>query len=303
MPKAYVAMRDAFKAEGLSDKQAKAKAAAIYNSKHKEHPVTNKEESVMTRLTRADIRKLLENDARFTRPVGVGKSGKGDTGRGEGWAALDAEVRKAVAKQSGEKQSKLTYTRVGPSGGREVSTTGEADVFDIPKIFKGATGGHATDASGKIVYRHTKRHESVKTYYRQLKESWWCGTEELVQPSNEDPTYKRYADIMRGLDAARTLGSKSIRTAGRVGGKAVEVINPTLGKAIKAGGEFQANIVKPGKLRDWVGEDTMTGDIGSIAMPFVAPGGDDPEEKKRRRRRKLGVVLAAATGSVQGTGN
>jgi len=42
MPKQYTAMRDAFKKEGLSDKAAKAKAARIYNSKHKSNPVTRK---------------------------------------------------------------------------------------------------------------------------------------------------------------------------------------------------------------------------------------------------------------------
>lgn len=40
MPRQYEAMRDAFKAKGLSDKAAKAKAARIYNSKHKKNPVT-----------------------------------------------------------------------------------------------------------------------------------------------------------------------------------------------------------------------------------------------------------------------
>ena len=40
MPKQYTAMRDSFKKEGLSDKAAKAKAARIYNSKHKRNPVT-----------------------------------------------------------------------------------------------------------------------------------------------------------------------------------------------------------------------------------------------------------------------
>lgn len=39
MPKQYTAMRDAFKAKGMSDKKAKAKAARIYNSKHKRNPV------------------------------------------------------------------------------------------------------------------------------------------------------------------------------------------------------------------------------------------------------------------------
>lgn len=42
MPKAYEAMRDKFKAQGLSDKAAKAKAARIHNSKHKKKPVTRK---------------------------------------------------------------------------------------------------------------------------------------------------------------------------------------------------------------------------------------------------------------------
>lgn len=42
MPKQYEAMRDKFKKEGLSDKKAKAKAAAIYNAKHPKAPVTGK---------------------------------------------------------------------------------------------------------------------------------------------------------------------------------------------------------------------------------------------------------------------
>lgn len=40
MPKQYVAMRDAFKKQGMSDKAAKTKAAKIYNAKHKQYPVT-----------------------------------------------------------------------------------------------------------------------------------------------------------------------------------------------------------------------------------------------------------------------
>lgn len=40
MPKQYEAMRDSFKKKGMSDKAAKAKAARIYNSKHKSNPVT-----------------------------------------------------------------------------------------------------------------------------------------------------------------------------------------------------------------------------------------------------------------------
>jgi len=40
MPAQYIAMRDNFKSQGMSDKAAKAKAARIYNSKHKKNPVT-----------------------------------------------------------------------------------------------------------------------------------------------------------------------------------------------------------------------------------------------------------------------
>ena len=43
MPKGYEKMRDAFKREGMSDKAAKSKAARIWNSKHKNNPVTRKE--------------------------------------------------------------------------------------------------------------------------------------------------------------------------------------------------------------------------------------------------------------------
>lgn len=42
MPKQYEAMRDSFKKQGMSDQAAKAKAAAIYNSKHHSQPVTRK---------------------------------------------------------------------------------------------------------------------------------------------------------------------------------------------------------------------------------------------------------------------
>ncbi len=39
MPKGYEHMRDAFKKAGMSDKAAKAKAARIWNAKHKKNPV------------------------------------------------------------------------------------------------------------------------------------------------------------------------------------------------------------------------------------------------------------------------
>ena len=42
MPKGYEKMRDAFIAEGMSEKGAKGKAARIWNSKHPNNPVTGK---------------------------------------------------------------------------------------------------------------------------------------------------------------------------------------------------------------------------------------------------------------------
>lgn len=40
MPKQYEAIRDSFKKKGMSDKEAKTRAAKIYNSTHKKNPVT-----------------------------------------------------------------------------------------------------------------------------------------------------------------------------------------------------------------------------------------------------------------------
>ncbi len=40
MPRGYEKMRDEFKKKGLSSKAAKAKAARIWNAKHKSNPVT-----------------------------------------------------------------------------------------------------------------------------------------------------------------------------------------------------------------------------------------------------------------------
>jgi hypothetical protein len=40
VPKQYEAMRDKFRASGLSGKAAKAKAARIYNANHPDTPVT-----------------------------------------------------------------------------------------------------------------------------------------------------------------------------------------------------------------------------------------------------------------------
>lgn len=40
MPKQYTAIRDKFMKEGMSEKMAKKHAAMIYNSKHKDKPVT-----------------------------------------------------------------------------------------------------------------------------------------------------------------------------------------------------------------------------------------------------------------------
>jgi len=42
MPKQYEAIRDRFINQGMSEKEAKTRAAKIYNSKHPSHPVTRK---------------------------------------------------------------------------------------------------------------------------------------------------------------------------------------------------------------------------------------------------------------------
>lgn len=42
MPKGYEKMRDAFIRKGMKSKNAKAKAARIWNSKHPGNPVTRK---------------------------------------------------------------------------------------------------------------------------------------------------------------------------------------------------------------------------------------------------------------------
>ena len=42
MPKGYEKMRDSFKRKGMDDKDAKEKAARIWNSKHPKNPVTGK---------------------------------------------------------------------------------------------------------------------------------------------------------------------------------------------------------------------------------------------------------------------
>ena len=39
MPAAYLSMKHKFMADGMAEKDAEAKAAAIYNSKHKKNPV------------------------------------------------------------------------------------------------------------------------------------------------------------------------------------------------------------------------------------------------------------------------
>jgi hypothetical protein len=42
MPKQYEAIRDRFIAQGMNEREAKSRAAAIYNSTHKTAPVTNR---------------------------------------------------------------------------------------------------------------------------------------------------------------------------------------------------------------------------------------------------------------------
>ena len=290
MPKQYVAMRNAFKADGLSDKKARSKAAAIYNSKHKDHPVTNKEENIMTRLTREDIRKLLENiDTRFTHTASSGRGAHSDLSRGESLAQQTREAG-VVQKKAEKNKPKFSFTRTDLKGGREISSLGTTD--DITTAFKGAHGGYATDSEGKIVYKHRKQ-ESIKTYYKQLKESWWCGNsnEELIQTTDyTDPTYTRYAAIQKDIAAGRRITAKNLNVISKTAKK----IPHPLGQAVSLGAKLQKNVI----------EDTMTGDIGAVAVPFVAPGeSEDERNKKRKKRRKLATIMAVSTGSIDGTGN
>jgi len=60
MPKPYIKMRDAFIAQGLSDRIAKQKAARIYNAKHPRNPVTSTREAIDNRDNR-DNRGMGDN--------------------------------------------------------------------------------------------------------------------------------------------------------------------------------------------------------------------------------------------------
>ncbi len=62
-PAGYEKMRDEFKKEGMSDKKAKAKAAAIWNAKHKDNPLTRDNEDTQEGMVLDGERgKILEED-------------------------------------------------------------------------------------------------------------------------------------------------------------------------------------------------------------------------------------------------
>lgn len=67
MPKAYLEMKRKFMKEGMSEEAAESKAAAIYNSKHKENPVTRDSDEKKTSKSRSVLdglegRKITEID-------------------------------------------------------------------------------------------------------------------------------------------------------------------------------------------------------------------------------------------------
>lgn len=340
MPKQYVAMRNAFKADGLSDKKARSKAAAIYNSKHKDHPVTNKEENIMTRLTREDIKALLEGDPRFTHMAPSGAGGRGDLFRGVSLSQQTRQAGEAQAKKEAPKRPRFTVHRLDAVGGRMVPSTKEIDKHD-PDMFTGAVTGHVVDnTTGKIITRFKKHSSDTKTdyssvepppYYKQLRESCsqYLNDEVVVKPENYDPSYGIAA--RKFLDSARVASANNMRRGAKIAGPVVSKVLPGGNALVKAGAELQAGIIEPKRLKVgkpainssvedtpyfkqlkeawWCGtcnsnEDTMTGDIGSVAVPFVAPGeSEDERNKKRKKRRKLATIMAVSTGSIDGTGN
>lgn len=56
MPKQYEAIRDKFKAEGMSEDEAQSRAAAIYNSRHPNRPMSGQHpEGAPRRSPRVDM--------------------------------------------------------------------------------------------------------------------------------------------------------------------------------------------------------------------------------------------------------
>ena len=49
MPAQYLSMKDKFIRDGMPEEEAEAKAAAIYNSKHKSNPVTRKRHEAVSK--------------------------------------------------------------------------------------------------------------------------------------------------------------------------------------------------------------------------------------------------------------
>ena len=248
----------------------------------------------MPRLTKQEIRNLLENDTPAPSRSPNKKVGS--------WSNLDAAIKRAVGyRKPGEARKPsetLTFTRTDSAGGRAVVKHGQATVFDVASKLKGAKEGHASAPSGEVVFK--KQHSSVEPtpYYRQLREAskQWIG--EGINPSNIDPFYDRYKKTQIAVASPPKI-------------KRVPSSKPR----VLAAPKIQNASVDPTpayhQLKEswWCGtcnsnEDTMTGDIGSVAVPFVAPGETEEErQKKRKKRRKLGVIMAVSTGSVQGTGN
>jgi len=71
MPEGYEKMRDEFIKEGMGEKKAKAKAAAIWNDKNPDNPVTrsHKDEAEPNgKILDGDIGKILKEDPKTIIP-------------------------------------------------------------------------------------------------------------------------------------------------------------------------------------------------------------------------------------------
>ncbi len=143
MPEQYVAMRDKFKEDGMSDQDAKAKAAAIYNSKHKEHPVTNKPDYTADNLNALRNNITKEQEAlypkkTFGEKMGVSLSTEFSTGHYQGPSGKFAPNPKNAVKTPAEGEleiGKLPKTGSYLSKISEAELASRASKLDSNKVY------------------------------------------------------------------------------------------------------------------------------------------------------------------------
>ena len=240
----------------------------------------------MPRLTKQDIRTLMED---------------WDSSR-----HIHNDIAEPVepSKSATPKQKRYTVSRTDVHGGRAKETHVQSD--DFFDSLKGSKGGYVTDNKTKKIIKRTPTQyssEDPTPYYRQLREASreYLSEFDVHAQDNIDPFYDRYKKTQIAVASPPKI-------------KRVPSSKPK----VLAVPKIQNSSVDPiplyHQLKEawWCGnspsnEDTMTGDIATMAtgaVPLVAPGeSEDERSKKRKKRRKLGVALAAATGAAIGTGN